>query len=111
MSSFNWLEAFPEVFAKGGFDVVVGNPPYIQLKKDNGRLGKLYKPLKLNTFMGTSDAYVLFYEVGCLLINDNGVLGYITSNTWMRSNFGKLLRKYLADYHIMLIKDNKGDQL
>ena len=45
-----------------GFDVVIGNPPYIQLQKDNGRLGNLYQDAGFDTFARTGDIYCLFYE-------------------------------------------------
>ena len=51
-------------FDKDGFDIVIGNPPYIQLQKDNGKLSKLYKNCKYKTFVGSGDIYCLFYERG-----------------------------------------------
>ena len=77
-----------------GFDVVLGNPPYIQLQKDGGRLADLYQPCKFDTFTRTGDIYCLFYEKAQKLLNGTGHLCFITSNKWMRAGYGKKLRDY-----------------
>ena len=83
-----------------GFDVVIGNPPYIQLQKDRGKLGKLYKDSGYVTFARTGDIYLLFYERGCRLLRpDQGLLAFITSNSWLRAEYGKALRRYLSERH------------
>ncbi len=83
-----------------GFDVVIGNPPYIQLQKDGGRLATRYENAGYETFTRTGDIYQLFYERGCgLLIPGAGTLAYITSNSWLRAEYGKPLRHWLADRH------------
>ncbi len=94
--AFVWEEEFPEVFANGGFDVVIGNPPYVQLQS-MGIISDALKTQNYLTFEKTGDLYVLFYELGNQLLRDNGLLGYITSNKWMRANYGKSLRKYLSE--------------
>ena len=63
-----WRVQFAEVFDRGGFDVVLANPPYIQLQKDGGKLGLLYKDVGYATFVRTGDIYQLFYERGCQLL-------------------------------------------
>ena len=70
-----------------GFDIVIGNPPYVQLQKDGGKLAKLYEKSKYETFERTGDLYSLFYEKGVSLLNEKGVLCYITSNKWMRASY------------------------
>ncbi len=82
---------------KEGFDVVIGNPPYIQLQSDHGKLGDLYKPCRYETFAKTGDIYCLFYERGWQLLKDNGHLCYITSNKWMRAGYGEATRKFFAE--------------
>ena len=82
---------------KEGFDVVIGNPPYIQLSSDHGKLGDLYKPCRYETFAKTGDIYCLFYERGWQLLKDNGHLCYITSNKWMRAGYGEATRKFFAE--------------
>ncbi len=93
---FLWHLYFMDVFEQGGFDVMIGNPPYIQLQKmskeDRARLSES----NFKTFSGTSDIYCLFYEKGFELLEDDGILCYITSNTWMRTNFGTSLREIFS---------------
>ena len=93
-----WRAQFAEVFDRGGFDVVLANPPYIQLQKDGGKLGLLYRDAGYTTFIRTGDIYQLFYERGCQLLKANrGLLAYITSNSWLKAEYGKPLRRYLSE--------------
>ena len=80
-----------------GFDIVIGNPPYIQLQNEGGKLGKLYQPCGFNTFASTGDIYCLFYERGHQLLKQNGHLCYITSNKWMRAGYGEKTRNFFAN--------------
>jgi hypothetical protein len=95
--AFNWHNEFPQVFANGGFDVVIGNPPYVQLQKMKEQ-SLLIKQMGYKTFESTGDLYCIFYEKGNEILKQNGVLGYITSNKWMRANYGKSLRSYLNKF-------------
>ena len=79
-----------------GFDVALGNPPYIQLQKEGGRLGKLYQDVGFKTFIRTGDIYCLFYEKANQLLKNNGYVCFITSNKWMRAGYGKKLRDYFV---------------
>ena len=98
--ALDWRVEFAEVFDRGGFDVVLANPPYIQLQKDGGNLGRLYRDVEYATFVRTGDVYQLFYERGCqLLRSSHGLLAYITSNSWLKAEYGKPLRKYFAKKH------------
>ena len=81
-----------------GFDVVIGNPPYIQLQKDGGRLGRLYQTCNFETFIRTGDIYCLFYEKANQLSKNAGHTCFITSNKWMRAGYGKNLRGYFVTH-------------
>ena len=81
---------------KDGFNLVIGNPPYIQLQKNDGKLGKLYKKCGFETFVKTGDVYQLFYEAGHKNLSDNGYLCFITSNSWLRAKYGEKSRQYFA---------------
>ena len=81
-----------------GFDVVIGNPPYVQLQKDGGRLGRLYQPCNFDTFIKTADIYCLFYEKARQLSKNNGHVCFITSNKWIRAGYGKKLRDYFLTH-------------
>lgn len=101
ISFFDWKMMFTEVFdvedGNGGFDIVIGNPPYIQLQANGGRLANLYKPRKFKTFSSEGDIYCLFYEYGYKILKSNGTLCYITSNKWMRTGYGEKTRTFIKD--------------
>ncbi|MEI6847535.1 MAG: N-6 DNA methylase [Chlorobiaceae bacterium] len=89
-----------------GFDVVIGNPPYIQLQKLKGNpLQKAYKDQQYSTYDANGDVYCLFYEKGINLLRNNGVLAFITSNKWMRAGYGEKLRKYLSSNNPLVLID------
>ena len=95
-----WFDPKWMLGVKDGFDIVIGNPPYIQLQKafdDKRKFADLYKDCKYQSFERSGDMYCLFYERGVQLLSPGGVLCYITSNKWMRANYGGALRKYLAE--------------
>ena len=92
----DWFDADYMFGVKDGFDLVIGNPPYIQLQKNGGKLGRLYREAGFTTFASTGDIYLLFYEKGCELLKANGHLCYITSNKWMRAGYGNKLREFFG---------------
>ncbi|HEF7000994.1 TPA: Eco57I restriction-modification methylase domain-containing protein [Campylobacter jejuni] len=96
---FEWRFEFPEILDDDGnfkgFDLIIGNPPYIrqeELKELKSHLAKNYKVYK-----GTSDIYTYFYELGFNVLKDSGggVLSYITSNKYTRAGYGEALREFL----------------
>ncbi|MGD9874060.1 MAG: Eco57I restriction-modification methylase domain-containing protein [Kiritimatiellia bacterium] len=96
--AFDWPKEFPKVFGKGGFDVVIGNPPYvnaIELKKTQTTKGLKYLKNSYVTAKGTVDLYVYFFERGLNLINSGGYLAYITPNRYLSASYGKALREHL----------------
>ncbi len=116
---FLWHTWFSDVFNrnddKNGFDIVIGNPPYIQLQNNGGELAKLYEDCRFQTFAKTGDIYCLFYEKGWQLLCQQGHLCFITSNKWMRAGYGEKMRgffakhtnpKYLIDFAGVKIFDN-----
>ena len=104
--AFEWRFEFPEVLDNEGnyigFDVIIGNPPYIQLQK-MGKASDALQQLNYLTFARTGDIYSLFYELGNNILRDKGNLIFITSNKWMRAAYGESLRKYFIDYTDPLI--------
>ena len=104
ITEFDFNEEFSEVFAKGGFDVVIGNPPYV--RQERLKDIKTILEEKYSTYIGTADLYCYFYELGIRLLKTGGVLGYITSNKWLRINYGKNIRKMLNEYYIIEIEDH-----
>ncbi|MCA9343689.1 MAG: Eco57I restriction-modification methylase domain-containing protein [Candidatus Nomurabacteria bacterium] len=91
------------------FDIVIGNPPYIQLQKNGGELANLYKDEDYKTFARTGDIYSLFYERGLELTKaGSGLLCYITSNKWMRAGYGDKTRDYFASKNPISLIDFGG---
>ena len=99
----DWRVEFAEVIGNGGFDIVVANPPYVQLQRDGGRLANLYKNAGYSTFVRSGDIYQLFYERGCQMLKPSaGFMAYITSNSWLKAEYGKRTRRYLSEKHTPL---------
>ena len=100
---FLWHTWFSDVFnskkAKEGigFDIVIGNPPYIQLQSNGGSLGNFYKNCEFETFASMGDIYCLFYEKGLEILRPDAHLCFITSNKWMRAGYGEATRKFFAE--------------
>ena len=96
--TFDYKIFFEEVFStNGGFDLVVGNPPYLQIQKIEDKTYKKRLSEQFTVYSGNSDLYCLFFEKGNELLNRKGILGFITSNKWLKSNYGDLLRNYFLN--------------
>ena len=102
--AFNWEKRFPAIMNAGGFDVVVGNPPYVRiqnLKHDEIDWFKKHK----RTAYQRIDISLLFFELGFNLINNNGILSYISSSQWMSTEYGIKLREFFSKGYIFEIVD------
>lgn len=108
--ALNWEKEFPEVFANGGFDVVIGNPPYISFqnipKNLNTKLKSDYKSAS-----GKFDLYIVFLERGISILKDWGFISFIMPNKFLLSNYGKGIKKVILENKIELIADFKDQQL
>jgi TaqI-like C-terminal specificity domain/Eco57I restriction-modification methylase len=92
--AFDWQTAFPEVVAQGGFDAVIGNPPYVRME-----VLKPFKPYLEAHYTVASDRadlYAYFFEQGVRLLRSGGLLGYISSSTFFKTGSGEPLRRYLS---------------
>ena len=106
-NAFEWRFEFPEVLDKNGnfkgFDVIIGNPPYIehkQLHKYSNYFKKNYK-----IYSGTADISVYFFELALDLIKHNSIFSYITTNKFFRTEYGKNLRNLLSNNQLLQIVD------
>ena len=100
---FEWRLAFPDLLDNEGrfvgFDCIVGNPPYIRLQDlKNPDDKEAYSDSNYITHDSEGDIYCLFYELGYQLLRDCGLLGYITSNKWMRADYGQKLRGFFVNW-------------
>ena len=92
----DWFDAEYMFGVTDGFDVAIGNPPYIQLQKNDGEMRRKYQDAGFATFTRTGDIYQLFYEKGVSLLTPGaGRLCFISSNQWMRVNSGRATREFL----------------
>ncbi len=112
INPFDWDKEFPEIMkpapagrkqGTGGFDVVIGNPPYVR-QEGLGDL-KEYLQRKYTVYHGMADLYAYFIEKGVSLLRDKGRFSYIVANKWMRANYGGPLRKWLKRQCIEQIVD------
>lgn len=93
INPFDWEEEFPEVFEHGGFDAVIGNPPYV--RQELLMNIKDYLKQHYDSFNGKADLYVYFFEKGISILRDDGIISYISSNKFLKSNYGKKLRRLI----------------
>ena len=96
LNGFVWQKIFPKVFDKGGFDAIVGNPPYIftRYKKISKEEKQLYSKYQVSNFQ--KNTYSLFVEKSFELLNKNGNLGFIIPKNWMTISTMKLFRQMLT---------------
>lgn len=101
--AFNWLLEFPHIFEKGGFDVVIGNPPYLRVQGLRANFEK-ETPFYENTYQSASgrfDFYVLFLEKANQLINLNGIVSFILPHKFLISDFGSGIRGFLKNSQLI----------
>ncbi|MCC5623597.1 TaqI-like C-terminal specificity domain-containing protein [Nostoc sp. CHAB 5715] len=105
VAGFDWAVEFAEVFADGGFDIQVANPPYVRqelIKHLKPTLQKVYAAV----YTGTADLYCFFYARALQLLKSGGMLAFISPNKWFRAKYGDKLKKHIAETcHIHSITD------
>ncbi|WP_041747542.1 Eco57I restriction-modification methylase domain-containing protein [Brachyspira pilosicoli] len=94
INCFDWNSKFRDIMKTGGFDVVIGNPPYVQIQGMEKELKEGYKEANYKNYISTGDIYQLFFEKGLDVLKIGGIVGMITSNKWMQANYGAVTRDY-----------------
>ncbi|TFH43306.1 MAG: restriction endonuclease subunit M, partial [ANME-2 cluster archaeon] len=100
INAFDWNREFSDIFVKGGFDAVIGNPPYVRIQamKEWAHVEvECYKKLYESASKGNYDIYVVFVEKGLSLLNKEGLLGYILPHKFFNAKYGEPLRKIISD--------------
>ena len=103
INPFDWDTEFADIVKAGGFDAVIGNPPYV--RQEGLKEQKKYLEAHYTVYQGTADLYAYFFEKGISLLRPKGLFSFIIANKWMRANYGKPLRKYLLTKQIEEIID------
>jgi type I restriction-modification system DNA methylase subunit len=102
--AFNWENEFPEIFANGGFDVVIGNPPYVHLEKIKDTSVAL-KKANYETYHSQGDIYCVFVEKGISVSKVKGLISFIMPNKWLQAGYGKPLREFFLKYNMIELID------
>ncbi len=98
VNPFDWEREFPEIITGGGFDAVIGNPPYIRIqtmKEWAAYEVNIYKKIYCSAQKGNYDIYVIFIEKGSELLNQNGRLGFILPHKFFTAKYGGPIREYI----------------
>ena len=107
-NAFEWSFEFPEILDDSGnfvgFDMVIGNPPYVRLESIREMSLKLAK-MNYQTYDKRGDLYQIFVERGFSLLHNGGFISYIMPNKWMQTGYGKLLREYLLTKELFQLID------
>jgi type I restriction-modification system DNA methylase subunit len=100
VNAFDWQTAFPQVFAKGGFDAVIGNPPYIRIQTIESKDIR-YLTEKYRTAVGNYDIYCPFLEKAVNIISEHGYSSFILPHRFFKTDYGVGLRKYLSQKELV----------
>ncbi|MFY0630467.1 MAG: Eco57I restriction-modification methylase domain-containing protein [Flavobacteriaceae bacterium] len=102
--AFHWEEEFPQVFAKGGFDVIIGNPPYV--RQELFKEIKPYLESKYKCYNSIADLYTYFIEKGINLMNNKGLFSFILPNKFLKASYGKQIRSVIkSEANLELLLD------
>ncbi len=95
--AFDWEKEFPQVFKNGGFDVVVGNPPYVFARDNFNEIEKNYYIKNYVSSKYQINTYILFMEKSFKLLKNKGYASMIVPNSWLMMYSGKGIREYILE--------------
>ena len=101
INAFDWDKAFTEIFKNGGFDAVIGNPPYVR-QEEIKNMKEYFIRRYSKVYEGTADLYIYFIFIGMYVLREKGFFGFIVSNKFTRSGYGKKLRDYIKNNYTIL---------
>lgn len=101
--AFDWQKEFSEIISSGGFDVIIGNPPYVRQEELTDI--KPYLEANYEVYQGTADLFVYFFERELKMLKEGGYFGMIVSNKWFKAGYGAPLRKFLSKFWIEQVVD------
>jgi len=102
--AFKWQEEFKQIINEGGFDIIIGNPPYVN-NRNLSEKDKVFFEKQYQTAYQQYDLYVLFYEIGLKLLNEGGYLGFIAPNKFAITKYGIPLRSLMLNFRIVKVVD------
>jgi type I restriction-modification system DNA methylase subunit len=106
---FKWETEFHDIFEDGGFDIVIGNPPYVRqekIKELNPYFKRHYK-----VFSGKADIYIYFFEKGIEIMKDGGLFSFICSNKFTKAHYGQIIRKFILENELRRYVDHTYDKV
>lgn len=109
INAFDWEAEFPEIIKRGGFDAVIGNPPYIAFQEGSRKVKEYYKRYK--SAIGKYDQYILFVEKSLSLTQTNGYFGFIIPNKFVHSDYGIGIKEIILGTQINEIVDFNDMQI
>ncbi|MFH1310781.1 MAG: N-6 DNA methylase [Nanoarchaeota archaeon] len=97
--TFNWKAQFPDIFREGGFDIVIGNPPYFSMQTTGQKIQKYFETSERwkEHYRGQSDILYYFYIHGIKILKEKGMLGFITSRYWLENKWADKLRNFIVE--------------
>jgi hypothetical protein len=99
--AFNWQQEFPQIFAQGGFDVVIGNPPYVNVENLDDNV-KQFLFNNYSSAQGRTDLYVLFVEKSISIIKEKGLVGLIIPYSFTNQNYAQKIRENIVKNHYLI---------
>ncbi len=112
---FDWKTEYPDIFKNGGFDCLIGNPPYIRIQELNGWASEqvvFYNQNYASAGKGNYDIYVLFLERGLRLLSEKGLLGFILPHKFFNARYGEGIREIIAEgLHLKKLVHFGSDQV